>query len=111
VRLHDIAIPHLYKSLILSAPELSLQDLVAVLETIPRKYLKYTQHFGFSVPIHKQTEFRCVHHGGDELSTDEAIHDELVEPVSDDGNTDYEDITDDMDEVSRGTCFSHQTTR
>ncbi|KAJ5146605.1 uncharacterized protein N7515_001169 [Penicillium bovifimosum] len=87
-RLHGIAIPHLYQSLVLSAPELSLEDLTANLEAIPWKYLKYTQHLGFIVPIHERLESRCVHQGGNGHFVDEAVQD---------GNMDYEDTAEGTD--------------
>ncbi|CRG92745.1 hypothetical protein PISL3812_09812 [Talaromyces islandicus] len=98
-RLHDIVTPHLYRSLILSAPELSLKDLVAILETIPSKYLKYTQDFGFSVPIHERVESRCVHHSSNEPFIDETLQDGLAKYLTNGGNMGSEDL-DDADKCS-----------
>ena len=110
-RLHDIAIPHLYRSLVLSSPELSLENFVTILGAIPSKYLKYTQDFGFSVPIHERVESRCVHHGGNGPLIDGAVWDGLAESLTNDGNLDYEDMdggdtAEGADKVSKGTCFT-----
>ncbi|KAJ5194676.1 uncharacterized protein N7498_008114 [Penicillium cinerascens] len=69
-------------------PELSLDDLVVGLERLPWKYLKYTQELGFSVPIHERVESRCVHHGGNERFSDEAVQGGLAEFLTDDENMD-----------------------
>ncbi|OOF96530.1 hypothetical protein ASPCADRAFT_167416 [Aspergillus carbonarius ITEM 5010] len=101
-RLHNIAIPHLYRSLVVSAPELSLENLVATLETMPRKYLKYTSEFGFSVPIHERVEARCVHHGANGHFQDDAVQDELADFLLNDESVEYafmdgEDIDEGME--------------
>jgi hypothetical protein len=44
-----------------------LDVIVPILEKIPRKYLKYTQEFGFSIPIHKRALSSCVHPGANGL--------------------------------------------
>ncbi|KAL3471611.1 hypothetical protein BJX99DRAFT_250323 [Aspergillus californicus] len=94
-RVHDIAVPHLYRSLVLSAPELSLHGLVAKLHAIPSEYLKYTQGFGFSIPIHERVESRCP------------AGDELAESLENDGDIDYERDIDheSTDKVEVGTCI------
>ncbi|PYI05844.1 hypothetical protein BO78DRAFT_461606 [Aspergillus sclerotiicarbonarius CBS 121057] len=63
-RLYDIAIPHLYQSLILSAPEISLEDL--------------------------RVEARCVHHGVNGHFIDDAVQDGPAEFLTYDENEEYE---------------------
>lgn len=110
-RLRDVAIPHLYQSLVLRVPEQSLlEGLVAVLQAIPRDYLKHTREFGFNVPIHKRVESRCVH-GGDGHISDEAVQDGVLEFLTNDENMghqspDNDDIDKDSGKVSKITCQS-----
>lgn len=110
-RLYGIAIPHLYQSLVLRAPELSLEDFVGILEAIPRKYLKYTQELGFIVPIHERVESRCVH-GGNGHFIDEAVGDGFAELLTSDENMAYENMNNgDLGEGSgkvshSSTCFT-----
>jgi hypothetical protein len=112
-RFNDIVTPHLYRSLVLSAPELSLKDLVMILGTIPSKNLSYIQEFGFRVPIHEQVESRSVHQSSNNEHLpfiDDDLQDGLAEFLTNDGNMDFEDMddddtTEDEDEVCKGTCF------
>lgn len=69
-----------------------MKDLAATLGTIPLKHLKYTQEFGFSVPIHSRVESRCVHKGDNEPFIDADIQDELAEFLSNDENMYDEDV-------------------
>ncbi|KAL4915744.1 hypothetical protein BDW62DRAFT_187834 [Aspergillus aurantiobrunneus] len=93
-RLRDTTLPHLYRSLVLSAPELSLENLVAILEAIPWKYLKYTQSFGFSIPIHERVESRCVHHGGNGHFMVETVQDGIAESLTNYWTMGYENMDD-----------------
>lgn len=89
-----MTIPHLYQSLLLPAPELLLGYLSARLEATPQRLLKYTQEFGFSVPIHERVEFHCVHHN------DDGLHGSmLAESLTTDGNWD-EDTNEGINKVS-----------
>ncbi|RAL03401.1 uncharacterized protein BO80DRAFT_376327 [Aspergillus ibericus CBS 121593] len=96
-RLHDITLPHLYRPLILSAPEVLFEDLVAILEKIPRKYLKYTREFGFTIPIHEQFEARCVHHDAKEHIIDDDVEAGLPDLLPDDDNVEYGTIDGETD--------------
>ncbi|KAJ5573848.1 uncharacterized protein N7459_008275 [Penicillium hispanicum] len=95
-RLYDLTIPHLYRSLILCAPEFSLEHLVTDLATIPLKHLKYAEELGFSVPIHNRVESRCVHHCGNDLF-DEVFQDEFTGPLANDDNMDLGDTYESTD--------------
>ena len=62
------------------------------METIPWKYLKYTQELGFRAPIHERVESRYIHRGGkdmdDEDMGDGNIDDEEIHDEDTDGGTD-----------------------
>lgn len=82
-----------------------MKDFVAILEAIPSKYLKYTQDFGFNIPIHERVESRCVHHGGNGPFIDEFFEDGFGESLTNDENMDDEDTAEGADKVSKCTCF------
>ncbi|PYI34180.1 hypothetical protein BP00DRAFT_423472 [Aspergillus indologenus CBS 114.80] len=63
-RLRNCALPHLYRSIVLSATEVSVEQLAKTVEAVPRRYMEYTQEFCLSVPIHERVDTRCVHRDG-----------------------------------------------
>lgn len=75
-RLYNRAIPHLYRSVVVSATEISLEELATTVKAIPRKYITYTQELGLTVPIHERVVSRCVHSHGDNQHSTEAPTDE-----------------------------------
>ncbi|PLN82760.1 hypothetical protein BDW42DRAFT_166087 [Aspergillus taichungensis] len=86
--LRDMVTPHLYRSLVLSAPELSLENLAANLEAIRPKYWIYTRDISFRIPIHERVESRCVHHSGSGHFADEASQDEFTDSPTNDEDAD-----------------------
>jgi hypothetical protein len=103
--LHDVAIPHLYRSLVLSAPELSLHDLVPILGSVPRKHLEYTAELGFSAPIHERVESRCVYDGDNGRFDTEAVQVGLPGSFTDDESMDGEDIDGNTAKVRKDLHF------
>ncbi|KAJ5737791.1 uncharacterized protein N7483_002916 [Penicillium malachiteum] len=70
--LYGRTMPYLYRrSLTLSAPNLSLDDLAVAFEGISREYSRYTKDLGFNIPAHliapgyREGFPRCVHKSSD----------------------------------------------
>ncbi|OJJ77881.1 hypothetical protein ASPBRDRAFT_251166 [Aspergillus brasiliensis CBS 101740] len=59
--LRGCAIPHLYRSVVLSTTETEYDNLATVVESIPRKYVKYIRDLELRMPIHQRISSRCVH--------------------------------------------------
>ena len=95
-RLYAIALPHLYRSLLLCAPGSSLGNLVAATEKLPWKHLEYTQELGFRIPVHERIEARCLHR--DHIGIfNESLQHRIAD--TDDGDIDHEDMdSEDSDE-------------
>ncbi|GKZ48145.1 hypothetical protein AbraIFM66951_011901 [Aspergillus brasiliensis] len=72
-RLRDCAIPYLYRSVVLSAPEMSLKKLATVVRSIPRRYVKHIRELELKIPIHQAICSRCVHHDNHSVDEDESV--------------------------------------
>ena len=62
-----MAIPRLYKSLVISASAGSLESVDANFHAIPSKYQKYAREFGFHASPHEQAEYSKVHANVEQL--------------------------------------------